>query len=682
MSRVYSPTTSSTLGGLVALVVATSATQAGCPSRSTKPTNELGSAIAPSEVMLSALHAISERPLPAPPDRFEPTGRMLALEKAAGKAGAKDGSKAGAKDGSEAGAKDGSEAACSVWRIEDGSFIGDFPTSACAKWGKSIRQSTPSLRELRPKLREVPALLAATKETKVVSPDISREAIFVGATLRIVAQGGSQTVSRYAHPSCQNAEKSPTMALAAGSYPCSPIIAVAWSPDGQRLAIAHHGESRLLIVNAADGAVARQLALSGGDGVVPGLLVWGAAGISLVAGTVLSPQDEKEPLFGAEETQSSRRSGPPLRAYAFPDLQTGGTPLPVDDLVRGESGVLLDREGRYFFVYGTAEDGTLAIEGYELKLVPERVMYSSASKEHSAVTRRTDVVSKTWLPGRYPAWQTVEVETTTDPNADSEEARERQRYTIYRLYTAPRLDGPRLEQVPLSGPPPLVCESQAVLGDGRTVVPADPRERFDSCANSPFDPSGRLRGVSKNTLERVTDQVRIEVGPKGCLYSAGGLYSCLSGASERRYVIGIDPMRALFLTGDQLSPLLFAPNLLELFLEGKPLPAPARDVPLGLPPRLRVVSVKPQSGTLTGPVVTLEVASGGSGVGSLRLYRDDEPLGSLLPLKEGKQAIELMAVSSSCQSVRMYACNSLGFVCSTAVQLAPCRSLGGEEESE
>ena len=104
-----------------------------------------------------------------------------------------------------------------------------------------------------------------------------------------------------------------------------------------------------------------------------------------------------------------------------------------------------------------------------------------------------------------------------------------------------------------------------------------------------------MRGLAKDEIQRVDDGVRLRVGPRGCLTTDTGYYSCLPVAAERRYVIGTDPLRSILLRGDQLAPLFYRPELLTEYLDGQPLAAPAKEMVLGLPPELRVESIVPGS---------------------------------------------------------------------------------------
>ena len=175
--------------------------------------------------------------MPAAPDRFEPGGRLLGI------------------------LGDAPDARCQVFRTEDNSFIGEFPAAACASWPRSQRLKVTTLHDLQPKLSESKAL--AEKGGRQASPDVSREAVWKGGELTVLAGAGTRTVLRFT-PRCTDA--------------CGPIIAVAWSPDAESLAVALHGEPRILIVRVRDGAVQQELPLREPDAVVPGTLAWGSGG--------------------------------------------------------------------------------------------------------------------------------------------------------------------------------------------------------------------------------------------------------------------------------------------------------------------------------------------------------------------------------------------------------------------
>lgn len=613
-----------------------------CPVSSSRRTVEAVPQIAPSEVTLGAMQLLTERSLPAAPDRFEPGGRLLAVF-----------SSPGHPPG------EAPEARCQIFRTEDNTFIGEYPRSACASWPRGQRLKVTTLHDLQPKLSESEAL--SRKEGRLASPNVSREAVWRGSELTILESAGTRTILRHT-PRCAET--------------CGPITALAWSPDSESVALALHGESKIRLLRVRDGAAIAELPLREPDAVVAGMLAWGVGGPVAVAGQALRPKDEREPGLGSEEARSPRRTGTPLRVYVFPDGRPGPAPLALEDLARDENELVLDPRGRYVFLHGRNEDGAQAVEGYELRGVLERIVFSRTDRKPGSRDTRTEYLPGTWIPGPHPVWETIEVRISTESSDQSDDVIEKRAYTAWRLYTAPRLDGPRLERIELDGPPPEPCQRRRVLPNGRTLVPGEPSDRYNSCTPNPLSPDGYLRGLQKDELQRVPDSIRLQVGGKGCLFSNTGLYSCLGGAAERRYVVGSDPLRALFLRGDQLAPLLFRPTLLADFLEGRELPSPPQDQPLGLPPRLRIVQVDPASDRHPSPQVIIEADEGGSGVGTLRLYRDGEQLGAPLPLHLGRQEVDLIPVGNSCREVRAYACNALGFVCSTAVLLAPCTRLG------
>jgi hypothetical protein len=77
--------------------------------------------------------------------------------------------------------------------------------------------------------------------------------------------------------------------------------------------------------------------------------------------------------------------------------------------------------------------------------------------------------------------------------------------------------------------------------------------------------------------------------------------------------------------------------------------------------------------------LTLRIENGGSGVGSLRIYRDYQLFGQPLPLQLGRQAVELPLLGGSCRKLLVQACNELGFVCTSTTEIDPCRSWTKDE---
>lgn len=597
---------------------------AGCPGPLSRRPEVTTPTVAPSEVTLGALQLLTPRTMAQPPDRFEPSGRLFGLE-----------------DGER----------CQVYRTDGGSFAGDYPIAACRAWPAALRQRAATLSELQPHEQ---AVEPNSVDLHLSSPKANGEAVWRGAELQV--WGGSQPLSRYV-PRCPG--------------PCRPIAAVAWSPDGELLAIAHNADPRLLIIRARDGANLRELRLSPGLSVLTGLLSWSSTGLVAVAGRVAAQGEEPVVELGSEEWSLTKKRMPPLRAYLWVTQGRSST-LPIDDLESGSNAVTLDPSGRYLFLSGSGDHQAQSLEGYDLRAGFERTFYFRTAVDLGQGPVRTEVVRSAWLPGPFPLWETVE--------ARIPEEKERT-YTAWRFYTRPVLDGPRLERIDLPELPPR-CESRRVLPDGRLVGPADPKDTYDSCGRNALDPSGRMRGLAKDEIQRVDDGVRLQAGPRGCLSTDTGYYSCLFLAAERRYVVGSDPLHSILLHGDQLAPLFYRPELLTEYLDGQPLAAPARDVILGLPPELRIDSVVPGASAQEAAQVTLTVQDGGSGIGTLYLYRDGELLGRPMPMRAGRQQIVLPQLGRSCRELRAYACNWVGHVCSRAAIIAPCKSGASTDESE
>ncbi len=597
---------------------------AGCAGSRTSRTEVTVPAVDPAEVTLGALQPLTDRAMTQPPDRFEPSGHLFGLE-----------------DGER----------CQVYRTDNGGFAGDYPLAACRAWPAALRQRAASFVELQPHEQ---ALAPNATDVHLSSPKGSGEAVWRGAELQV--WGGSLPLSRYV-PRC--------------SGPCRPIAAVAWSPDGELLAIAHNADPRVLIIRARDGAQLRELRLSPGLAVISGLLAWSTTGLVAVAGRVAAQGEEPVIELGSEEWTLTKKKMPPLRAYVWVNQGRGAT-LPVDDLETSSNAVTLDPAGRYLFLSGTGDHQAQSLEGYDLRAGFERTFYFRTAADPAQSPTRTELVRSAWLPGPHPLWETIEARVPEEGERT---------YTAWRFYTRPALDGPRLERIDLPEPP-LRCESRRVLPDGRLLGPADPRDTYDSCGRNALDPSGRMRGLAKDEIQRVDDGVRLRVGPRGCLTTDTGYYSCLPVAAERRYVIGTDPLRSILLRGDQLAPLFYRPELLTEYLDGQPLAAPAKEMVLGLPPELRVESIVPGSADGAATLVNFFVKDGGSGISSLYLYREGELLVRPTPLHAGRQRIALPQLGRSCRELRAYACNWVGHVCSPAAAIAPCKTGSASDDTE
>lgn len=595
----------------------------GCPGRLARHAVAVAPAVPPAEVTLGALQLLTDRMMTLPPDRFEPSGRLFGLE-----------------DGER----------CQVFRTDGTGYLGEYPVAVCKGWPAALRQRGASLDELQPREQ---AVEAGAVDLHLASPKGTGEAVWRGAELQV--WGGSLALSRYV-PRC--------------SGPCRPITAVAWSPDGEQLAIAHNFDPRVLVIRARDGATARELALEPGTAVLPGMLGWSPSGLVAVAGKVIRSEAEQVVELGSEQWTLHKKRLPPLRAYLFGNQGRLAT-LAIDDVETDSNGITLDPAGRFLFVSGSGRRAARSLEGYELRAGIERSFYFR-TPESTGKPTRTETVRSAWLPGPHPLWETVEAHVPEEGERT---------YTAWRFYTRPALDGPRLERIDLSEPP-LRCESRRVFSDGRMVGPADPVDTYDSCGRNALDPSGRLRGLARDEIQRVDDGVRLRAGPRGCLTTDTGFYSCLLLAGERRYVVGTDPLRLLMLRGDQLAPLFFRPELLTEYLAGQPLAAPSKDLVLGLPPELRVERVAPGAAPGRPPEVTIEVVDGGSGLGQLQLYRDGEALGPPTALRVGRQVVPLPQLGRSCHELRAYACNWAGRLCSPAVSIAPCKAGSAQDDSE
>lgn len=621
--RVMSCDWARALGSRPAVVGLALLAASGCPGRLARQAVAVAPAVPPAEVTLGALQLLTDRMMTLPPDRFEPTGRLFGLE-----------------DGER----------CQVFRTDGSGYLGEYPVAACKAWPAALRQRGASLDELQPREQ---AVEAGAVDLHLASPKGTGEAVWRGAELQV--WGGSLPLSRYV-PRC--------------SGPCRPITAVAWSPDGEQLALAHNADPRVLVIRARDGATARELPLAPGTAVLPGMLAWSPSGLVAVAGKVV--RSEAEPLveLGSEEWTLTKKRLPPLRAYLFGQKGRLAT-LAIDDVETDSNGVTLDPAGRYLFISGSGRRAVRSLEGYELRSGIERSFYFR-TPESTGKPARTETVRSAWLPGAHPLWETIEAHVPEEGERT---------YTAWRFYTRPALDGPRLERIELVEPP-LRCESRRVSSDGRMVGPADPSDTYDSCGRNALDPSGRLRGLAKDEIQRVDDGVRLRAGPRGCLTTDTGFYSCLLLASERRYVVGTDPLHVLMLRGDQLAPLFFRTELLTEYLAGQPLAAPSKDLVLGLPPGLRVESVTPGAAAGRPPEVTIEVTDGGSGLGQLQLYRDGEALGPPTALRVGRQVVPLPQLGRSCHELRAYACNWAGRLCSPAVPIAPCKAGSAQDDSE
>ena len=267
-----------------------------------------------------------------------------------------------------------------------------------------------------------------------------------------------------------------------------------------------------------------------------------------------------------------------------------------------------------------------------------------------------------WLKGKYPIWKSIE-------SSDGTAAHQR----VWRLHTAPgarELTVTELEDTPLPA-------ASKVLDDGKTVV-AEPTSgdlgpvaepSTDAAAiEAATDPSHRFLGTGKNSLRRLADGEELFFEEYGGYRTARGVFDGpIDVVSRLVFRIGDDPGQGAVVHGDQVAALFYHPQLVDDFFAGKPLVPALLGSSLGLPPRLSALAA-PELQAGGGMVFHVKAADGGSGVSILRRWVDGRPVGVPVPITAGQPTdIAVPLSSTACSSVRLYACNQLGYVCSPAL---------------
>lgn len=638
------------------------------------------------------LRPVAPRAMPRLPERFDPSGRLMAViekrlpAKLPAGAGTKPSETKGteaATEARDAGArgtdarppegkasgvvKDARESFCALWEVKSGNFLGEVPEARCANW------RTASSLNLPDDAPDVGDKSYGNAEGEVGSRDGQRSARWKEDALTLIPAPGAEPIS--------------IEAGCAKKGDCLGVVAAAFSPDGKRLAFARLWSESIQVVDAATGALLHSLE-HGGNAVLPEQLVWGAQGLVAVLMEVPAPAKQDKPE-GVSATVS------PAGADAKKESPAGEQPSQDKDKEEDDDpdrtvhvSVLLwsDGQGRAMErgvdrrYNGKESSGRLALDPFG------RFLFESRSRRHDQETfttfdlsrndplggvnwndtdsdcdERTTLMDGHWIPGKWPIWETVEERSSECGDTT---------YHAWRVFTAPGLRHLRVvaagKRDPSEGP------ARTVKDDGKTVVKARGKAAAETGA---IDAERRWKGMGKGVLKRLADGQELIFEKGGCVRASGLVFDCgLHAFEEQVFLLGSDPLSAPVIYGEQVAHLFLRPGLADDFFAGKPLaPLPAAAAAVGLPPKLEVVSAQPSAGG--GPLqVTLLATDGGDGVSVARAWLNGQLLGAPQPITAGQPStIRLDVPETRCREpLFVYACNALDAVCSPGQKVAAC----------
>lgn len=642
------------------------------------------------------LRPVEPRTLSRLPERFDPSGRLMAVIETRALAGPATGAAAkpaetkgaeardaGASDGGsraagvgDAAGKTERESLCALWEVKGGSFLGEVPEARCAAW-----QSASVLR-LPDDAPDVGDKTYGNSEGQSSSREGRRSARWKDDSLTLVPAPGAAPIP-----------------ITAGCTegPCLGVIAASFSPDGKRLAFARLWSESIQVVDATSGKPLHSLALDG-KAVLPEQLAWGAHGLVAVLMQVPAAVAKDKPgdaAVSAGAAGADAKKEAPAGEQRSPDTDTGDKDKAGKDGDDDEDpertvrvSVLLWTDGQ-----GKAQERGIdrryssVDDGGQLTLDPfGRFLYELRSQHREPDTLTTfdlsrndplggvnwdskddDCEEKTtlldghWIPGKWPIWESVE-ETTSECSDKT--------YRAWRLLTAPGQR--RLRVVEAGKRDPSEGPARTVKDDGRTIVKARGKAAAETGA---IDAERRWKGKGKGVLKRLADGQELTFEKDGCVRVPGGVFDCaLYLFEEQVFLLGSDPLSAPVVYGDQVAHLFYRPGLVDDFFAGKPLaPLPAAAAAVGLPPKLEVVSAQPRADG--GPLrVTLLATDGGDGVSVARAWLGGLPLGERQPITAGQPStIQLDVPEKRCREpLLIYACNALGAVCSVGQKVAAC----------
>lgn len=324
---------------------------------------------------------------------------------------------------------------------------------------------------------------------------------------------------------------------------------------------------------------------------------------------------------------------------------------PTEPPVRAEHGdtspghqFLLDPRGRYLFMPFHAERAGFALYVRDLTSGTQTDLSWGPVDRYSAVS--SELRPSRWLPGKHPVWETIDV--IQAPNGTF--------FNAWRIGTAPDQHGLQI----------VALEEQEA--DTKSPDPrAAPAIPDGGSASDEVSPDGLWVGLGKDSLRRRADGEEIFLGEDGTARTGRGVFDGpIDLLDTLVFRLSEDPRQGPFIHGDQLARLLHHPGLVNDFFAGKRLYPDAYLQPLGLPPRLELVSVRAAAPQV---LFTVRASDGGDGVASLWRYVEGKVSGGSIGITAGTPIeVGVPQPTDGCAMIRLYACNRLGYVCSKAVR--------------
>lgn len=575
---------------------------------------------------------------------------------------------------------------CMMWDLQAQTFIGRIEKERCATASWLIPGAASLPGELDDPL----------SETAIhPSPDGTRRVRYSWKESKLFIENGKGRVT-----------------VRAGCKPasCPDVIAVAWSPDGKRLALARARGERIHIVDGETGKGLMALRLDRSEMPLPRLLSWGPSGIAAYLGqrddvaeapevkSAAPPQAENADAADADAPESIEAADPAdevdLPAAPRPEIKPeskteagkiNGAHLTVwrrpgarpqrRDFVQeyNEQGldatVAMEPRGRFLFELLTTPHDGIYLSVFDIEKNRKTGLSWRHADADENLCQRYDRVSSVWIPGTWPVYETLESKAPECKPA----------LRAVRLHTGPGARG-RVTTALKKRPPE--GEVRAVKDDGKTFTIL----RGQAAQKAWLEPSGaidagkRWEATGPTSLRRISDGEEIFFEGDGCVHTAQWVFDCaLSRFADALFLLDPDPFKSATVRGIQVAHLYHHPGLANDFFDGKSVAPGALKGRAGLPPRLDRIAVSYAEADGANLGVTLLAHDGGDGVSDVRVWTEDAPVdaktANLRPLAiEAEKPTPLLMTlpKKLCGHVQILACNRSGNVCSVPVDVPFC----------
>lgn len=566
-------------------------------------------AVAPNSAEIGRkLTVVRPEPVPGTPDYVDVKGRFFASHRRAG---------------------------CDLWDLNKKVYFGSIPDERCGKVGWLKVPSISEIKSLDEGDGEKAGAHQADKKKEPAeehtqySPDGKRLLRWQGSSL-FIDPAGSHAEANAAPVEAGCSKKS-----------CPEVIAVAGSPDSQKVAFARKGGTKIFILDAESGKEVKTLRLEKGERALRGMVAWGPNGLIALVGTVETVEhgDSEEDsrtlditLVGWPALDAKRKEFRYSASSGYSDAD--------------ERSISLDPLGRYIF----EEQSEFRVGGNfsVFTIGGPNADWMERKRADTSNCGGTEITEGRWTTGEWPVMETIE---TDEPECEPS-------YTAYRLDTAP---GKRhIDPVSLRKPP-------------RSARRAGKNEDLT------IDASKRWQSTGMNSVRRLSDNVELTLADKHCAYTDSGVFDCpLSTFAKWNFLLGTDPLQDEVAPGIHYAHLFYHPGLIDDFFDGKPVdpdPLAQGRGKIGAPPRLDKVAVRYLDKQVPSLEVTLLAHDGGDGVGGLRTWFAGRPLKADLPALlpvEQPTPLGLSLPETLCGRLQILACNRQGGACSKPVDVPYC----------